>query len=70
MKSTLISKEKAKYRLEFSASDIVKALKAYGFIDKDIEVKEIYVPVPGGGDYSGMNLDIDTFCPLVLTVEK
>lgn len=70
MKSTLISKEKAKYRLEFSQNDIIKALTAYGLIDKDMIVDSVFVPVPGGGDYSGMNLDIDTYCPLVLTVEK
>lgn len=53
------------FRLEVPAKALIEALQAVGLaVPTDAEV---YVQVPGGGDWSNTSLDIDDACPVVLT---
>lgn len=53
------------YRLEIDRSFIVNHIKDMGYIlPRDAG---IYVQVPGGGDYSNAQLDIDKDCPIIVT---
>lgn len=44
---------------EFTGDQIISALIRAGYLDKDAVIDEIFVKIPGGGDWSNMNLSID-----------
>lgn len=46
-------------KIELSNVDIVEFLIHKGLIEKAEEVEEVFVRVPGGGDYSNHDLTID-----------
>lgn len=39
-------------------------------MDFDLSNAEIFVNVPGGGDWSNMELEIDKDCPIVIKIKK
>jgi hypothetical protein len=57
--------------IEVSKKDIIDALLQTGIIKANEEGGQIdmYVPVPGGGDWSNTNLDIDKDCPLIIDIK-
>lgn len=58
--------------IELAGKDIATMLKGYiqawGFSIENIQ--RMYVRVPGGGDWSNTDLDIDRNCPLVIVFKK
>ncbi len=47
-----------KYALFISRDDLILAFKTMGWLKED-ENAEIFLPIPGGGDYSNMDLEIE-----------
>lgn len=35
-----------------------------------VDIQKIYIKVPGGGDWSNTQLDVDSTCPLVIELKK
>jgi len=68
--NTISPQTKTTKRYEFNRSDVIKALIAYGFLPKNEKVTEVYAKVPGGGDWSNMNLDIENDSPLLVETES
>lgn len=56
----------------FTRDEVLEALCAAGLLPFNGERldAQVYVRVPGGGDYSNINLDIDADCPLVVKVTE
>ena len=58
--------------IELSNKDLARLLKGYieswGFSIENIQ--RVFIRVPGGGDWSNTDLDIDLQCPLVITFKK
>lgn len=46
-------------RYEFTHTDILNGLKSLGLLPRDAQIQSCFVRVPGGGDYSNMDLDIE-----------
>ena len=63
-KKTTVVETTTKHRLELTSVEIIEALRKDDYcIPKDADV---FVTVPGGGDWSNTNLDLEDV-PLVLT---
>lgn len=45
--------------IKLDNEDIINMLREKGIIADNETIKEVFVRVPGGGDYSNMNLDIN-----------
>lgn len=45
--------------IRISREDIIRFLQSEGHVKDEDDVKEVYVKVPGGGDWSNTNLDIE-----------
>lgn len=58
-----------KVTIKLTACDIREFLVANGTIPPD-QYCEIYVPVPGGGDWSNTNLDIENDSSVYVAYEK
>lgn len=65
----LISRKKSTEELTYSVTskELRDILIDAGRISKKDTVKAVF-QVPGGGDYSNMALEIDSECPIILTV--
>lgn len=59
---------KTTYTLKLTGKDILSLLKETGNIEQD--TGSVEVTIPSGGDYSGMNLDIDDTCPITIICRK
>lgn len=57
--------------IELNRQDIVNFLLQNGYFQKgvDFESMDIFVKVPGGGDYSNCTLDIDD-CPINIVIKQ
>lgn len=55
-------------RLSLKGKDLEKILKSNGMLPKNATCK-IFAPVPGGGDWSYMNLDLDCDSEIVIDWE-
>ena len=61
------TKETVQYtRTTLTGRDIMRMLKASNRLKITRETR-VFVNIPTGGDYSGMQLDIDNECPIVVT---
>jgi hypothetical protein len=54
------------WSLKLTGDDILSILRKRGYAVPD-GLATVTVMVPGGGDYSGMSLDIDEDCPVVIS---
>lgn len=54
---------------ELSGTEIVNLLKRTGITIPDSAKVDVYVSVPGGGDWSNQDLEIDTDCPVKVTIQ-
>lgn len=54
-------------QIELTGKDIVEILSSKGFLPKLTKDYRVYINVPTGGDYSGMELEIDEMTPLIIT---
>lgn len=55
--------------LQVTNTDLIAALNR---ANPDLKIPDgarVYVSIPGGGDYSSMNLDIDGDCPITVSWE-
>ena len=57
---------------EFTAEELIEALKQAGLLPNEISHKEstVFVRVPGGGDWSNTDLEIDEDRPLTVKVDR
>jgi len=57
---------------EFTAEELIEALKQAGLLPNEISHKEstVFVRVPGGGDWSNTDLEIDEDRPLTDKVDR
>ncbi len=68
-------------RYEFTREQVLAALCVAGLLPEPLDLGiaekgniteqiELFMRIPGGGDYSNSNLDVATDCPLVVTVKQ
>ena len=67
LKSTKTEKN---YEYKLSGKDIVSLLTRNKKFSEGEIIQSITVRVPGGGDWSHMNLDIDEDCPVVIKTKQ
>jgi len=66
MKKT-IKKETVRHtRIVLTGKDIIRMLKATNKV-KITKETCVFINIPTGGDYSGMRLDIDNECPIIVS---
>ena len=53
-------------RTTLTGRDIMRMLAASGKLKITKETR-VFINIPTGGDYSGMQLDIDNECPIIVT---
>lgn len=70
MNRKVISEPITEVVYEFSALEIVEALIAVGKIPANAHNLEPFVRVPGGGDWSNMDLEIDEDRPIQIRAEE
>lgn len=70
MNRKVISDPVTKVIYEFSAKEIIEALVAVGQIPANAHNLESFVQVPGGGDWSNMELEVDDEHPLKIRAEE
>ena len=59
-----------KKTITLDRDDILEFLRdKYVFPDEELNSLNIYIRVPGGGDWSNTNLDIDNLNPIVIEFE-
>lgn len=63
-KKTVIQVEENELRLE--GLDIGMLLRSAGLIPGDQTIDSVTFRVPGGGDYSNMNVEIDADAPVIV----
>lgn len=56
--------------IRINREDIIKFLKSEGQVTDDGDVKKVYVQVPGGGDWSNTELDIQHDDEVIVIVEE
>lgn len=69
MKKTLIRKVTST-SISLDDLDIVTMLKNKGEIPKVIANVSIFIKIPGGGDYSNMDLEINKDCPVRIEYDE
>lgn len=68
-------------RYEFTQEEVLKALRLAGLLPEPldlglvehshaVEYVDVFMKVPGGGDWSGTHLEVAQDCPLVVTVKR
>lgn len=60
----------AEYEIEIDGELLVAMLVETGRLPEDADVFRTYVHVPGGGDYSDTDLDIDALRPIQIGYRK
>ena len=56
--------------VQLSNEDIIKMLRKEGVIRDNETIKSIHIEVPGGGDWSNMNLDINDKDPIQVVLHS
>jgi hypothetical protein len=64
-RKTIRTTTTSKHRLELTRKEIIEALQNDNYCVPNNA--EVFVEVPGGGDYSNTTLDLDSDVPLIIT---